>query len=337
MSFTPPCCPDPHCASSKSATAFEFVHSGTYARRCDGRIVQRFRCSRCKLGFSEQTFRLDYGLRRPELDRPIYEAFVSKVTHRQAARILNTKRRTVERRIARYGDHGRLLHALLIAGKRVTGSFSLDEAETFETDRRLQPLTVPVLIERDSRFVLDVETAPLAARNVTSPALIARKQAYEKLHDRRRGGSRAAVKRCFAVLRALAVEEGTLEVVTDKKKTYPAILREVFGARKLAHSTTSSKAVRDCKNPLFAINHTLAMLRDGVSRVVRRTWAHAKTSARLDQHLWIYVAWRNYVRGVTNRRKHETPAMALGVDAQRWTLERWMRWKAPYAIVLREQ
>ncbi|MBK7874545.1 MAG: IS1 family transposase [Planctomycetes bacterium] len=301
--------------------------------------MQRYRCSTCDRGFSDQTFRLDYRLRRPELDQRIYEAFVSKVSHRQTARILHTKRRTVERRIARWGEHGRLLHALLLAASKArhTGSFSLDEAETFETDRRLCPLTVPVLIERETRFVLHVESAPLPARKVGTPALRQRKLEREKANDRRRNGSRAAVKACFEALKAWAIESGALEIVTDKKRTYPAVLREVFGKRELRHAVTSSKAVRDTRNPLFAINHTLAMLRDGVSRLVRRTWAHAKTRARLLHHLWIYVAWRNYVRGVSNIRKHETPAMALGVDPERWTLAAWMRWRAPWALLLRNQ
>lgn len=339
MSFMPPCCPHSGCSASTPSAGFAYVHLGTYARKCDGRVVQRYRCKTCKLSFSEQTFRLDYRLRRPELDQPIFESFVSKVSHRQIARVLRTKRRTVERRIARYGSHSKELHALLLSGAkaRLTGSFSLDEAETFETDRRLCPLTVPVLIERETRFVFHVESAPLPARKVSSPALERRKAARELAHGKRTNGSRAAVKRCFEVLKTSAAEKGALEIVTDQKRTYPAILREVFGARELAHATTSSKAVRDTKNPLFAINHTLAMLRDGVSRLVRRTWAHAKTSERLLHHLWIYVGWRNYVRGVSNTRKHETPAMALGVDPERWLLPAWMRWRAPWAVLLRNQ
>jgi hypothetical protein len=100
---------------------------------------------------------------------------------------------------------------------------------------------------------------------------------------------------------------------------------------------TSSKERRDTQNPLFAINHSLAMLRDGVSRLVRRTWGNAKLRERLALHLWIYAAWRNFVRYVSNERRGETPAMALGLDPRRWTLVELLRWRTPWALRLRGQ
>ena len=337
MSFVPPACPHSGCPASRPGSAFEYRCAGSYRRRCDGRSVARFRCGTCHLTFSVQSFRLDYGLRRPELDRPIFLGFVSKVSHRQAARTLGTTRPTVRRRLLRYGAHAKELHELLFEGKRVQGSFSLDEAETFERDRRLEPVTLPVLIERGSRFLLHVETAALPARKTTSPALEKRKHELALARGPRRNGSNAAVERCFEVLRDHTGPERRVDVVTDLKSTYPNLLKKVFEKRKLAHLTTSSKEKRNVKNPLFAINHTLAMLRDGVSRLVRRTWCHAKLRERLQLHVWIYVAWRNYVRGVSNRRKHVTPAMELGVDPVRWELEELLRWRAPYALALRGQ
>ena len=337
MSFVPPACPRAGCAASRPGSTFTYRRAGSYRRLCDGHRIARFRCGTCQLTFSVQTFRLDYRLRRPELDRPIFLGLVSKVSHRQAARTLGTRRPTVERRLVRFGEHARAFHELLLEGKTVQGSFSLDEAETFERDRRLEPVTVPVLIERGSRFLVHVETAALPARKLVSPALERRKLELEEKRGKRRNGSRAAVRRCFAVLRDHTEPGRELEVLTDRKSTYPSVLRKVFGKRKVAHGTTSSKSRRDIKNPLFAINHTLAMLRDGVSRLVRRSWCHAKRRERLGLHLWTYVAWRNYVRGVSNRRRAVTPAMAIGVDATRWALRDFLRWKAPFALALRGQ
>ena len=74
------------------------------------------------------------------------------------------------------------------------------------------------------------------------------------------------------------------------------------------------RARRDRANPLFAINHTLAMLRDGVSRLVRRSWAASKRSRKLQLHLWIWACWRNYVRGITNRAPRVTPAMVASLE-----------------------
>lgn len=337
MPFTPPCCPYTGCPAASPELALDFPMAGTYQRRCDGRLVQRFRCPRCKRRFSDQTFRLDYRFRRPELDKPIFDALISKVSHRQTARVLHTRRPTVERRLRRFGEHCRAFQELLLAGKQLAGSFSLDEAETFETDRRMMPVTLPLLIERDSRFFVHVDVDTLPARKATTQAQLERRQRLVAERGKRRNGSRAAVKRCFEVLAAHTDAKAGVEVLTDKKKSYPSILAEVFGERPLAHSVTSSKERRDTRNPLFAVNHSLAMLRDGVSRLVRRTWGNAKLRERLALHLWIYAAWRNFVRYVSNERRGETPAMALGLDQRRWTLAELLRWRTPWALRLRGQ
>lgn len=287
--------------------------------------MQRYLCLTCKLTFSAQSFRVNYRLRKPELDGPIFDAFVSKVTHRQTARILRTRRSTVERRLRRFGIQCREFHRVRFARGLIDGVFQLDEAETFETDRLRKPVTVPVLIERDSRFFVHIETAPL-------PARVSR--GSDAKASPRKSGSRAAVKRCFERLNAHLVEHARPRVQTDCKPTYPSILNDVFGKGRCRHQRTISTLKRDTQNPLFAINHTLAMLRDGLSRLVRRTWAHAKLRERLDLHLWIYVAWRNYVRGVSNKRAMETPAMAVGIEDGRWTRDGILDWSARFPPLL---
>ena len=47
------------------------------------------------------------------------------------------------------------------------------------------------------------------------------------------------------------------------------------------------KAWRD---PLFAINHTFAMLRANINRLIRRTWCSTKKIPCLEDHLALY-AW----------------------------------------------
>ncbi|MBL7008437.1 MAG: hypothetical protein ISR76_05525, partial [Planctomycetes bacterium] len=70
-----------------------------------------------------------------------------------------------------------------------------------------------------------------------------------------------------------------------------------------------------------------AMMRDGVSRLVRRSWAASKRRERLEQHLWIWLVYRNYLRGVTNEAPRVTPAMAVGVDDRKRTRTELLRWR----------
>ena len=316
MRFIPPRCPYTAC-SAHTARPFRHVDWGRFRRACDGRWVQRFRCLECGRTFSSQTFRLDWRLQRPRLHLDLWAHLISKVTHRQAARMLGCTRKSVAHRLDLLGQHCRDFHAYRLSrlARGLCGHFQLDELETYEHNRRLQPLTVPVLIHRKSYFVVDLAVAPLPCRGRLSQAYAAAKLQREQRHGKRRSGSRRAVEACLGTLEAARHPRRELVLETDLKHEYVRSIERVLGAG-TPHERTSSKARRDYGNPLFPINHSLAMLRDGVSRLVRRTWAASKQGLRLTHHLWIWVCWRNYVRGVTNRARHTTPAMIVGA-AQR--------------------
>ena len=337
MEFQPPRCPNRDCPSYQPGAPFSYAAHGSFQRACDGRTVPRFRCLHCGKRFSSQTFRLDYRLRNVRINRVVFGHFVSKMTLRQSARMLGCTRKTVELRLRRYGRHFRLFNAAKLVGRELEGEFQLDEAESFETDRRLKPVTIPVLIQAEHRFMVHVAVAPLPPRGRLSAAKQQRLAEQTAAEGQRVSGSREAVKTCFDVLAKATNAERHVLVSTDEKVTYPGILAESFGERPVAHHRSSSRIKRDTRNPLFHINHTLAMLRDGSSRLVRRTWAHAKLRQRLEQHLWIYVGWRNFIRGVTNKRKRETPAMAVGIEQVPWTARGILTWSADFPELLQAQ
>lgn len=299
MLFSPPHCPFDDCSAHRSRP-FPYRRKGFFRRRCDGRTVPRFHCLMCHRSFSSQTFRLDYRLQRPALNRLLFLDFVSKNTQRQVVRTRGCTRKTVRHRLRLFGQHCRRLHQrLLRASSLVSPSvFLLDELETFEHNRRLAPLTVPVLVARPSYFVLHAATG--------------------QRQGRRRSGSRAAVGRCWKRL-ADWVAGQPIAVSTDRKPSYAVSLRERFGGQ-VEHTQASGRAPRVWGSELFAINHTFALMRDGLSRLVRRSWAASKEGGWLREHLWIWIAWRNYVRRITNRRRHETPAMVQGVLGRQLTL-----------------
>jgi hypothetical protein len=299
-------------------------------RACDGRIVQRFKCLICWRYFSTQTFRLDYRLHKPTIHLLIFDAFISKVTQRQAARNLDCTRKTVVHRLKLLSGHGRAFQdqALALVVKRggLRGDFQLDELETHEHSRRLSPVTMPVLAETHSYFVVHHEVAPLPCRGKLKPRELEKKLQRERREGRRRSGSRAAVEKCFRRLAHLVAPDAHITISTDFKTTYPGVLREVM-QHPYQHVQHSSTAVRDYGNPLFPINHTFAMFRDGLSRLVRRSWGASKMRAWLDSHAWIWVVYRNYIRGITNRARFTTPAMALGVVADRYTKNTFFEWR----------
>lgn len=329
MAFLPPCCPNPLCDSQREEVEFSFQHVGSYARKCDRRVVRRFKCCLCGKRCSEQTFRADYRQKRPDLNVACLGLFVAKVTLRQAARTLGCNRKSVRRRVPLLGAICWAAHQHLAPRRDgaafLQGGFLMDELETYATSRRNNPLTVPVLIHRASFFVLYADVGPLPrrggkGRDEATPAPLT-----ESAEAERNAGSKRAVAMCVKALAALVPEEGAVRVGTDLKPTYPPLLRAALGER-LRHRRTHSKMVRNRRNPLFRINHTLAMLRDGVSRLVRETWAASKRARWLRWHLWSWIGYRNYVRGMTNEERHTTPAMKIGAATRQLRVDELLEW-----------
>jgi len=314
--FLPPHCPRDDCPSRHPGSPFLWQRKGRYRRACDERVVQRFWCRACCRYFSTQSFRLDFGLRKPTLHFTLFDTFISKVTQRQAARILECTRKTVVHRLRLLSEHSRAFHERVLARARarggLDGDYQLDELETFEGSRRQCPVTMPVLIELHSYFVVHVEVAPLPPRGKARRKELERRLERERVEGRRRSGSSAAVERCFRVLADAHGHQRAPTISTDCKSTYGPLLRKAFPDT-CYHVRHSSKARRDFHNPLFPINHTLAMLRDGLSRLVRRNWGVSKQREWLERHAWVWIAYRNYIRPLTNRSPRTTAASALGL------------------------
>jgi len=47
-------------------------------------------------------------------------------------------------------------------------------------------------------------------------------------------------------------------------------------------------------DPLFIINHTCALLRANINRLIRKTWCTTKDPARLKDHLDVFMYFYNY-------------------------------------------
>lgn len=328
MEFIPPYCPIAECPSERTAH-FRWVRRGFYRRECDERRVQRFQCLECRRFFSVQTFRLDFRLKLPALHLILVRDFVSKITQRQSARTLGCDRKTVAHRQALLGDHCRDFHAAVLAragaAGGIAGSFQLDELETYEEHRRLQPVTVPFLVETESSFVVSVASGTLPARGSLRPAEKKLKARLELARGKRRSESSAAVAKVLDQLGTLLPGAGGIDVASDGKKTYPKLLAQRFGGR-VRHVQLPSNRKSAVFDPLFPVNHALAMARDGLSRLVRQTWAASKRREWLERHLWIWVAWRNYVRTRTNTAE-ETAAMALRVCDSRLSVQELVAWR----------
>jgi len=167
-----------------------------------------------------------------------------------------------------------------------------DEMETFEHSKCL-PLSIPLVVEPKTRRILGFRVASMPAKGLL--AEISRKR-YGRRKDERPG-------KVQSLWEGLAPQlPPDVEIVSDQNPKYPGWVRAVIPQAELK----AFKGRRGCIvgqgelkrggfDPLFDLNHTCAMLRANISRLVRRTWCTTKRKDRLEAHIEIYAQYHNSV------------------------------------------
>lgn len=323
--FEPPFCPHPDCAAHTEPVAGFFVRRGVFRTKCRSSPVPRFSCKHCRRSFSRQTFRADYRDHRPDLNARVFSRLASGGGLRQTARELGITRSALEGKARKISRHLRLLHDNLARRLRGEVEFSLDELETFETCRSTRPLTVPILIERETMFIVDARCAPIRPSGKMTAERRARIAAEAAVHGPRPNRSSACVAEVLRKAARMCAGECQVQFVTDQKRTYPGLIRRAFGAG-VGHQQVSSKRRRDTSNPLFRINLTNAVARDLNGRLRRRSWLVSKRGCYLELQLGLWLAYRNYHRPRFNRDT-DSPAMLCGLLPQRLSREQMLSWR----------
>lgn len=246
--FCPPRCPYRSCSQHTDPESNFFTRHGSFKPRCRPHDVPRFRCRSCGRTFSRQTFRADFRDNRPSLNPRLFLLIASGVGLRQSSRLLKLSRRCTELKFRKIARHLRRLNLNLRDRTEGSATFHLDEIETFEGQRNARPLSVPVLIESNSRFIVWAESAPIRPRGSMTPKRLRLIARSERRHGKRKDGSRRSLKRTFQRAVELVHEHSTVTLLTDEKSSYPGLAARAFRGHRIIHQQTNSKLVRDTFN-----------------------------------------------------------------------------------------
>jgi len=264
-----------------------WIKTGYYRRRIDRRDVPRYRCRACGRSFSSQTFRPSYRERRPDTNGMVLRLLCSGVTIRRTAMLLGLHRDTVMHKMRVMADRTRAIHDDNLAkGGIKTSLVQFDELQTFE-HTRMKPISVAVAIRASTGEIIDIDVAMMSPSGATARTA---RERYPYWRESRLG-ARESVFRSIA---KCAKPGATIR--TDACDHYPPIARRLVpGATVEPHMSPGNpdNPVTGGFDPLFALNHLFATLRQDLSRLGRSTWATTKTLAGLLNHLMLYIAWRN--------------------------------------------
>ena len=291
-----PGCPRLKCSSHKipGPENRSIVGNGTYFRACDSRRVRRFLCRVCGLHFSQSTGTPRYRQKRRRIVTPLYRLMASTMSQRRAARLLGVDKKTVIRYFRFIAaecakrEEKRLLHYR----KHPLKAIQFDDLETLE-HTKLKPLSVALAVDPKNRKIMGFQVSRMPAKG-----LLAKKSIHK--YGRRKDERKLGWNRLMKGLAPLVNPDA--EFLSDQNPHYPPVLKRHFP--KVRHETTpggrgavtgQGELKKLAYDPLFALNHTCAMLRANLNRLLRRTWCTTKTIRGLQDHLAIYVDYHNRV------------------------------------------
>jgi hypothetical protein len=276
---------------------------GHFRRRCDGAVIQRFRCHRCGRTFSDASFQPEFRQHKRHINHVLFRLLCGGYSLRRCAIDLQINRKTVVRKFLFLGELAFEIFNFLNQNYPKAHVVEFDDMETFE-HTKCKPLSITLAVEGKKRRILGFEVSQMPAKGLL--AKLSRKK-YGFRKDERP----LARNRLFETLKPLITENCLIK--SDRNPHYTEDVRRHFPGHE--HKTTKGR--RGCVvgqgelkgggwDPLFTLNHTCAMLRDNIKRLARRTWCTTKRPERLFCHIAIYALYHNEVL-IKKRKSPQLP------------------------------
>ena len=281
-------CPNPNCAFPNFV-----IRDGYFRRKDDSKVIQRFRCKNCGTRFSNATFSDAYRQKKRRINFPLLKLLASGNSLRRSAIILGVHRTTIERKLPFLAKKCRRWNQnSLLKLKGRIHNIQIDDLITKENSK-LKPLSVSICVDENRRRILAVEVSQIPSFGHLSKLAI-------KKYGERKDKHFEGLTRLFQTITPIVSEE--VLVKSDEHQRYPGFISAYLPKAK--HLTFKSE--RGCVagqgelkkvqfDPLFIVNHTCALLRANVNRLIRKTWCTTKDPQRLKDHLDVFVYFYNEV------------------------------------------
>jgi transposase-like protein len=218
--FIPPHCPNPDCEHYDSPTVQDWYGSiGQYSTKTFG-TVPRFKCRSCRLGFSKQTFSIDYYAKRLLDYSYIYHKINDGAGLRKIGRDLHASCDSITNRINRMARNATLANRQIVNLLPLREDLVLDGLQNF-CNSQFFPDNYTIAVGKDSQFVYECDYATIrrAGRMTT-----AQKKRREELEKRFRASRQSIEKSFTRVLRSIAMKAPKREIplilYTDEKSDY---------------------------------------------------------------------------------------------------------------------
>ena len=264
--------------------------NGWYKRSSDSQRINRYRCKTCNHTFSSATLSPLKWQKKRHINYPLMKLLTHNVSLSGAAVILNINPKTVARKLKFLGKICQKKLSIQANQYASITAIEFDELQTIE-HTKCKPLSIALAVAKTNRKILGFRVSKMPATGHL--AAISRKK-YGKRPDERK----AQMKALFNELTHILAPNITIS--SDECPFYSCIINQYFPKSNYKQFLSKKGSIAgqgELKkiqfDPIFSINHTFAMMRANISRLIRRTWNTTKKIQPLIDHINIYVWMHN--------------------------------------------
>lgn len=200
--------------------------------------------------------------------------------------------KTVMRRIEYFGKRGRIKNQnyLKMYERNPVKDMQIDDLITKENSK-LKPLAVSIAVDSERRCILGARVKQIPAFGHLASLS---RQKYGKRECKHKEG----LKELFDLIHGYVSK--TAKIVSDEHSKYPEFVTRYFPEAIYERFPSERGCVagqgelkKTKYDPLFSINHTCAMFRANINRLIRKTWCTTKNVERLQDHIDMFINFYN--------------------------------------------
>lgn len=311
-------CPSKYCKNhNRQDTNRWYKKAGSYETKAFG-TVQRYKCNTCGRQFSDQTFSVNFAVKKVlDLNDILYRISACSGI-RAAARYYKVTDKVITNRIKRISNQ---VIGLMIACRN---NHQLNEylvADGFESFVLSQffPDNIHLLTGKDSQYLYCADYTPIRRKGRMTEKQKQRRIELEERYKPPGGALKASFERiCHSIDDIFSRSKmKRLTIHTDEKTAYIPIIKDLAESSemKITHIMTSGKEERGIHSNLFSVNYYDRELRKDQANHVRETTRWSKNVNNLMSRLSLHTGYHNYFKPHRiNSNSKKTHAQVSGVD-----------------------
>jgi len=319
-------CPNPECPNNSplSDNGDWYEKHGVHPTKAFGR-VPRYQCKECGRTFSDQTFSLNYYLKKQTDFKALFKHLNSNNSDCFIGRNVGLSVDSVQLRRERLARNGMFFQQKILENIPINEPLAADGFESY-TKSKFYPTNINIMVGSNSLFLYYLTESLQRRKGVMTERQ--KKRVKTEYADKSFQDSRLHSK--FRVL--LEYLKGrtlnqSVTLFTDEHKTYKRVIdkmnsiktgREETQMPRIKHFQISSLLPRDKNNPLHPVNYHDRQIRKDIPNHRRKTICHARNDRCMLTRMIIYMVSHNFFKPLLIKSsRNQTAARhcdALGVD-----------------------